>query len=107
VLLQDGDLVARSILEDALSKPSRFSQLDDVRYDSPDQPLNKAFATVMRLRKLARDVVQPNDDLRGYYIGLLYMTLNMTRWYRLPRVSQMHALYAAGLLCEKLGLEPT
>ena len=105
VLLSHSDLAARIVLEEVLTEPSHFSGLEDIRYEAPAPELKKAFATVMKVRKLAQDVLQPSDNLSEYYIGLLLMTLNMVRWYRLPRINQMHAFFAAGLLCEKLDIQ--
>jgi len=105
-LLPTKDLVTRYALERALVGVERFSGLEQMAYSAPNDDLAKAFAVALKVRQLARELVQPSDDFREYDIGLLYQTVNVLRFYGLPKVNRQHALLAASLLCDKLGLSP-
>ncbi|HLF28615.1 MAG TPA: response regulator [Anaerolineae bacterium] len=106
ILLEEKDLAARWDLEQALVGMSRFKDADALSYTAPNEALAKAFAACRQLRQIARDLVRPNDDFSEYEIGLLYCSLNTQRFYSVPKVNRLHALFAAGLLCEKLKLSP-
>ncbi len=105
VLLKSQDLVRRHALEAALVSVSRFSELPQIDYQPPDEDFAKAFDVIRKLRQIAKDLMQPSDDFAEYHMGLLYLTLNNLRFYNLPKVSRLHALLSAGLICEKLGLQ--
>ncbi len=104
-LLDSQDLAARATFEEALASINRFSLIDKVDYAPPDEQFEKAFRSVSHLRQIARDLVHPNDDFSEYDIGLLYMALNMQRFYGVPKPNRLHALISASLICEKLGLQ--
>jgi len=106
MLLRADEFEARYGLEEALISIDRFSELDRIEYEAPDGELDKAFAVVRKVRQIARDLVQPNDDFSEYYMGLLYYSLNTQRFYSLSKVNRLHALLAAGMICYKLGLQP-
>lgn len=103
-LLQQSDLAARYELERALAQMERFRDVEYLSFDTADPALRKAFEVCRKIRSIARELVQPSDDFSEYEIGLLYTTLNVQRFYDLPRVNRLHALLAAGILCEKRGL---
>ena len=107
VLLADGDLASRYALERALIEMRRFRDVDGLTLNVPGDAYQKAFEACRKLRQIARDLVQPSDDLSEYEIGLLYTTLNTQRFYSLPRTNRLHSLLAAGMLAEKLGLAAT
>ena len=101
----EDELSARYNLERALLNLTRFKQVDALRYDAPSEAYQKAFEVCCKLRQIARDLVHPHDDFSEYEIGLLYCSMNTQRFYKQPKVNRLHALLAAGLLCEKLGLK--
>ena len=103
-LLVGERLIDRFELERSLLRMDRFSQLGSLHYDAPDEEYAKSFAAVKKLRQLAGDLIYPHDDFREYGVGLFYYCLNMQRFYSLPKVNRLHALMAAGMLCDKLKL---
>ena len=103
-LLSSRDLSARAKLDLALNSMERFSQLDGLTYSPPDEEFEKAFKAVRHLRTIARNLVHPSDDFIDYYTGLLYMTLNILRFYGVHKINRMHALVSASQICERLGL---
>ncbi|MFN8594970.1 MAG: response regulator [Anaerolineae bacterium] len=104
-VLQSGEeLTARYHLERALLNMNRLKEADTLHYEAPHEEYAKAFEVCRRLRQIARDLVHPNDDFAEYAIGLLYCSMNTQRFYKLPKINRLHALLAAGMLCQKLGI---
>jgi len=101
-LLETEDIVALYEFEKALLAPMRLGEAMQFPSSLSTNELMKAFTVIKKLRELAHDVIRPSDDVRDYYIGLLYMTLNMLRFYRRPKARRQHALLSAAMLCEKL-----
>jgi len=106
ILLKSKELAERFELDQALLSMDRFSDVESLQYDAPDEEYAKAFAVVRKLRQLARELVHPHDDFTEYEVGLMYYSLNTQRFYSVPKVNRLHALLAAGMLCDKLGLHP-
>jgi CheY-like chemotaxis protein len=101
-------LEERLLMERVLLSIDHFSQLDTLfsQFSSENQALLKAYHTTVHLRILA-DKLSPkvaNDDMRDYYIALLYNALNTIRSYSLSVGQREHALLTASLLVDKLGL---
>jgi CheY-like chemotaxis protein len=101
-------LEERLVMERVLLSIDHFSQLDTLfsQFSSENQALLKAYHTTVHLRILA-DKLSPkvaNDDMRDYYIALLYNALNTIRSYSLSVGQREHALLTASLLVDKLGL---
>ena len=105
---EDATLDDRLDMEQALNQCTKFSELEKLTsaFPTKNQALAKTFATVVHIRKLARQLVaqNPNDDMSEYYIALLYNGLNNIRFHSLKTVQREHALLSASLLAEKLGL---
>ncbi|HLZ56259.1 MAG TPA: response regulator [Ktedonosporobacter sp.] len=101
-------LEERLAMEQSLSGVDHFSQLDTLfsQCSSENQALNKAYSLVIHLRLLARRLAPQaaDDDMRDYYIALLYYALNTICSYSLSVGQREHALLSASLLVDKLGL---
>lgn len=101
-------LEKRLLMEEALLKVTRFSEVQQLVAEAPaaDPTLAKAYAAVAYLRSLAQQLVSPNlaDDISEYYIALIYYSLDTLRFYQLPTVQRQHALLSASLLVEWLRL---
>jgi hypothetical protein len=106
-LLSGGELQYRYTLEKALMAMRRFREVRNAAYDAPNEEYKKAFAIVRKIRELAKELVHPSDDMREYYQGLLYLSVNTLRFSHLPKLNRTHALLAAGMICKELGLRPT
>lgn len=104
-LLDSKELGARAALEEALATMSYFSDARTLTYVPPDIQFTKAYKAVIQLRIIAGRFVHPSDDFNEYQIGLLYTTLNVLRFYNLPKLNRQHALISAALISEKLGLQ--
>jgi CheY-like chemotaxis protein len=103
-LLEEESMDALYAFEKAIQSPTRFS-------DSPDRPrihmsdeMHKSFETLECLRRMAGRVIQPSEDMRDYYAGLFYYTLNLIRYYHLlqRKRRKYYILLSAAMLCEKL-----
>jgi CheY-like chemotaxis protein len=66
------------------------------------EELDKAFATVCKIRHLAYEIVGEHD-MTEYYIGLLFHALKILTILNLPRKTREQALISAALICERLG----
>ena len=66
------------------------------------EELDKAFATVCKIRQLAYEALGEHD-MTEYYIGLLFHALKILTILDLPRKTREHALISAALICERLG----
>lgn len=65
------------------------------------EELNKAFATVCRIRHLAYEALGEHD-MTEYHIGLLFHALKILTILDLPRKAREHALISAALIYERL-----
>lgn len=95
-------------MEQALCSIEHFSQVDQLseKFQTHNPALAKAYAVVVYLRKLARDMVRQNheDNFNEYYAALLFNALNTMRFRRLEKEQREHALLTACLLMERLEL---
>ena len=102
----EANLEERLSMEEALCKPKRFSQVNQLptSFKTENQALAKAFETAVHLRILAQKLVgqNPSDDYGEYYVALLYYSLNAIRFYSWPTVQRQHALLSASLLADQL-----
>jgi CheY-like chemotaxis protein len=110
-LLAGGDatLDERLYMEDALlGDIQRFSQVDQLAtsISKGNQALEKAYAIIAHLRRLAHQLVAQNqdDDISEYYIALFYTALNTLQFFSLSATQREHALLSASLLADRLGL---
>jgi len=103
----EASLAERLQMEEALNEIDRFSQVDQLthNFSSPNEPLAKAYATVVHLRLIARQLVSrnPYDDMSEYFIALLYNALHTLPFSSLQASQREHALMSASLLIGKLG----
>jgi Ternary complex associated domain 9 len=95
-------------MEEALCSTNRFSEVEQLinGFSTMNPALLKAFETVVHLRTLAQWMVEkkPDDDMREYFVSLLYNTLD-TLGFSSPYVEQYeHALLSASLLVDRLGI---
>jgi hypothetical protein len=95
-------------MEEALCSTNRFSEVEQLinGFSTTNPALLKAFETVVHLRTLAQWMVEkkPDDDMREYFVSLLYNTLD-TLSFSSPYVEQYeHALLSASLLVDRLGI---
>ncbi len=104
----EATLEERLCLEEKLCSIDRFSQVDQLLDPFPtnNPALARAYATVVHLRVLARQLVRqnPNDDLSEYYIALFYNAVNILRFSSLPLGQREHALLSASILADRLAL---
>jgi Ternary complex associated domain 9 len=95
-------------MEEILCSISRFSEIDQLtnEFSTTNMALMKAFQAVVHLRTLAQWIVErkPEDDMREYYVGLLYNALDTLRFSSLGTTSRAHALLSASLLVDRLGI---
>ncbi len=106
---EEATLEERLKMERVLCSIERFSQVEQLADSLPTEntALNKAYAIVIHLRKLARKLVSqnPDDDINEYFIALLYHAMNTLRFHDLSVRQREHALLCASLLVDRLGLK--
>lgn len=106
----EATLAERLALEEVLGNVKRFSQLKDLADGSSfkNNNVEKAFAVVVHLRRLARQLINqnPNDNIGEYYVALLYNALNTLDFQNLSVIQREHALLSASLLVGLLELQP-
>jgi hypothetical protein len=105
---KDAMLDERLRMEEVLCSSRRFREVGRLRstFSTTNPALMKAFDTVLHLRTLAQWMVEkkPEDDMREYFVSLLYNTLD-TLGFSSPYIEQHeHALLAASLLVDRLGI---
>ena len=85
----------------ALCKPKEFGEPLSFQTDSSIPELDKAFKVIIKLRKLASEVVDFEGDMQLYYTELLYQFLHT--YLRLPdRTSKERMVTSAATLAAKL-----
>lgn len=102
----DATLEERLKMEDELCRAAQFSDLLGLanNFETENRALAKAFATAIHLRSLAYRFVErnPNASIREYNVALFYYSLNLIRYYALPRLQREHALLSSSLLIDRL-----
>ncbi len=105
---EEATLEERLLMEETLYSPEYFSQVTYLEHalHTENQALAKAYAVVVHLRMLARQLVaqNPADDISEYSIALFYNALNLLRFYGIPSAQRTHALLSASLLSDRYGL---
>jgi CheY-like chemotaxis protein len=103
-LLEEESLEALYEFERALLAPGSFGEDLAPPRRLRTEPVAKAFEVVACLRRLAGSVIQPSQDIRAYYAGLFYHTLNLIRYYRLLQLKRRkhYILLSASMLCERI-----
>jgi hypothetical protein len=106
---EEATLKDRLQMEKALCSIERFSQVEQltIKLSPGNRALAKSYATVVHLRSLAHRLVEqnPSDDMREYFIALLYAALYTLRFSLLTSEQREHALLSASLLVDRLGLD--
>ncbi len=100
--LATSDIETLYEFEEALTSPKKFDEPYKFENKKEIDELIKAFKVIEGLRTLAHEIVTPSNDLREYYIGLLYHTINMIRYPNIRKEQLRHALLSASLICERL-----
>lgn len=105
----EATLDERLSMEERLCSIERFSQVEQLLtpLSTSNPALERAYATVVHLRMLARRLVAQNlsDDISEYSIALFYHAINMLRFSSLPVGQREHALLSASILADRLGLK--
>jgi CheY-like chemotaxis protein len=93
-------------MEETLLSISNYSQLESLmkRFSTTNKALAKAYASIVHLRMIARKITGPKfiDEMREYYIGLLYHAFNTLRFSSLSLQQREHALLCSSLLLDIL-----
>jgi CheY-like chemotaxis protein len=104
----EASLADRLRLEDTLCGIGSYRAFE---HDAPglgdaNPAIAKALQVSAYLRLLVRRLLpyHSDDDIREYWIASLYQSVNMIRFGWLHKVQRDHALLAAGILADRLGL---
>ena len=101
-LVSTNNLSALYEWERGLLASADFRASPSIANNHSIEELDKAFATVCKIRHLAYEIVGEHD-MTEYYIGLLFHALKILTILDLPRKTREHALISAALICERLG----
>jgi ActR/RegA family two-component response regulator len=108
LLLDVDDMGSRYELEHALAKMSTFDQVQHMpdKLDGAVADVQKAYAVVRKIRRIARQLAQTYNavDFSEYQVGLVLHSLNVARFLSLPVEQRVHALMAASLGAQALGI---
>lgn len=103
-LVESDDLTGLHEMERRLTEPGRIGKLDS---RDVDRPIRMALQSVEAIRRAAAHLV--DQDARSYHIGLLFQAMGRvaafqsnTRRTRGAVVPVLHALLAAGMICERI-----
>lgn len=103
---KDATLRERLLMEETLCRIERFSHVEQLEslFETKNQALAKTYAVVVYLRTLPHKLMyqNPNDDMREYYVALLYHALNALNFSSLSIQQHEHALLSASLLTDRL-----
>lgn len=100
--LETSDMEALHEFESSLTSLGKFDDSYKFKNRKNIDELTKAFNLIRELRTLAHSVVEPSNDMREYYIGILYHTINMIRYPNIRKERKRHALLSASLISQKL-----
>lgn len=105
-LLKAKNLWALYKFEKTLLKADQFTEDIQANFALPE--LNKAWAAIKKLRRIAFEIGE-SDDMREYYASLFFYALKMITWQGISSVEkarrpirQRHALLSAAMICDKL-----
>lgn len=107
-LLKDNEatLIERLQLEEALNQPTNFSEVTNLEdyFVTDNSALSKAYQTVIELRTLAHQMIRQNpaNDMKEYYLALIYYSINFLKFYNVESIYREHALLSSCLLVNKL-----
>ncbi len=103
---EEATLHERWQLEKALCDIKQFKQIEQLssKLTTSNPALLKAYHIVIHLRTLAGKLValNPNKDMREYYIALLFNALHTITFSDLSPTQREHALLSASLLADCL-----
>jgi len=103
---QEAKLSERLYIEEILSSINRFSELEQLseKLKTENPALKKVFSVVIHLRTLARKLVAQihDNDMREYYVALLFNALNTIKFPNLSPIQREHALLSASLIVDRL-----
>ena len=100
--LETSNIEALYEFESSLVSPKKFDDSCEFKNKKSIDELGKAINVIRELRTLAHSIVEPRNDMREYYIGLLYHTINIVRYPNIRKERKRHALLSASLLSQKL-----
>jgi CheY-like chemotaxis protein len=102
----EADLTERLLLEEALNAAVNFSDVKSLNTElmTDNKAVAKSYRTVVELRKIAQQMVMQNsaDDIKEYYLALIYYSLNSLRFYSWESIQREHALLSSCLLANQL-----
>ncbi|HQK56508.1 MAG TPA: anti-sigma factor antagonist [Methanolinea sp.] len=89
-------------LERIILGPKRLGEIPDVPEGISDPDVAKAFRVILHLRKYADTITLLDDDIRQYYLSLLYYTLCVPAFVSVSDSMREYAWISSSLLCESL-----
>ena len=100
--LETSDIEALYEFENSLSSSKKFD--DSCKFENKKRigELTKAFNLIRTLRGFAQSVAGSSNDIREYYIGILYHTINMIRYADITKERKRHALLSASIISQRL-----
>lgn len=89
-------------LETCLTSQETFRDILELSHSNPE--IQKAFDVINLIRKKASEAISPNNDFSEYYIGLLFHSLTMIRFFpeAVSQTKKKVILFSAFKILERL-----
>ena len=89
-------------LETCLASQETFR--DTLEFSHSDAEIQKAFEIIKLIRKKASEAISPNNDFSEYYIGLLFHSLTMIRFFpeAVSQTKKKFILFSVSKIFEQL-----
>lgn len=95
-------LVSLAAIEQRFLKPLIFGDIPKIPEDITDPDVKKTFSVILQLRKYADTITLLDEDIRQYYLALLYYTLCVPGYVSVNEYMKEFAWISSSLLCNAL-----
>ncbi|OPX69833.1 MAG: STAS domain protein [Methanoregulaceae archaeon PtaB.Bin108] len=102
-ILSEDRLAKLASLEQVFLKPDRFGEIPIIPGYITDSDIQKAFSVIQQLRRYADTITLLDEDIRQYYLALLYYTLCVPAYVSVNEYMKEYAWISSSLLCNTLG----
>ncbi len=95
-------LLSLASLEQGFLTSARFGDIPKIPEEITDPDVLKAFSVIQQLRKYADTLTLLDEDIRQYYLALLYYTLCVPAYVSVNEYMKEFAWISSSLLCNAL-----
>lgn len=95
-------LITLISLEKAFLHPEKTGEIPEIPGGITDPDIIKAFTVIRQLRRYADTITLLDDDIRQYYLALLYYTLSVPAYVSVDDFRREYAWISSSYLCNRL-----